>query len=76
MHGALGAGERVRGFAELMRAAEISDAAAEAFLMELVDLGAVCVEELSVADWGRLRAWAMLRPLQERRLRRALAGGE
>ena len=43
-------------------------------LRNLVDIGAVGVEELTSADWQSLPSWRDLRMLQKRRLMQALFG--
>lgn len=63
----------VRGFAELVAAAQTRAQVARALLLDAVVLGAVSVQELREADWEALPAWASLRPLEKRRLLREAA---
>ena len=56
------------GMTELMRNAKVPVAKAAALAAELVMLGAVHVQELTMDDWKGLTAWAGLLPLEQRRL--------
>ena len=60
--------QSVLGFKELLRALHLPEAAAVALLDDLLQLGAVAVAELEISDWESLKALALLRPLQRRRL--------
>jgi hypothetical protein len=58
----------VQGFQEFMQRAVIPIAKASALLANIVELGAVTVEELRKADWESLPAWADLAPFEKRRV--------
>ena len=64
----------MRGFKELVAAAQLPAASAAALHEDLADLGAVDVRELTGSDWESLAAWSALRPLQRRRLLQCLGG--
>ena len=64
----------MRGFQELVEAAQVGAASVEALLQELRALGAVDVTELRCGEWEALASWAHMKPLEQRRLRRALGG--
>ena len=64
----------VAGFHELAIATKLTPVSAEALLKDLTDLGAVSVEELTIADWQSLPSWRELRMLPQRRLMQALFG--
>ena len=52
----------------LAHEAGLPAAAAAALEQELVELGALHVRELPVTEWPQLRAWVLLKPLQQRRV--------
>ncbi|CAK0865702.1 unnamed protein product [Prorocentrum cordatum] len=56
------------GFDDLMSDARIPRAQADALLADVRAMGAVAVDEVPPADWVRLNSWALLLPLQKRRL--------
>lgn len=58
----------IRGFQELLEALQVPASASEELLADLERLGAVSVHEPTAADWESMNAWALLRPLQQRRL--------
>lgn len=58
----------VQGFGHLMNAASIPKDMQNMLRLDLQDLGAVAIAELSLQDWEGLPCWANLRPLQRRRL--------
>ncbi|CAK0878955.1 unnamed protein product [Prorocentrum cordatum] len=58
----------VSGFDDLMSDARIPRAQADALLADVRAMGAVAVDEVLPADWVRLNSWALLLPLQKRRL--------
>ena len=62
----------VRGFTDLMQSAHVNSDAAATLLQDLQSLGALSVSELTLSDWQGTSAWAQLRPLEQRRLSRAL----
>ena len=64
--------EAIVGLSEVIAAVLLPGSAAEALLNDLEDLGAANVAELTPADWQALAFWAVLRPLQKRRLERHL----
>ncbi|CAK0825254.1 unnamed protein product [Prorocentrum cordatum] len=58
----------VSGFDDLMSDARIPRAQADALLADVRAMGAVAVDEVLPADWVCLNSWALLLPLQKRRL--------
>ena len=64
----------VCGFQEVIDAAQVGEASAQALLGDLHALGAVAVTELARDDWVKLASWSQLLPLEQRRLHRALDG--
>ena len=60
--------DAVLGFAELLQVVRAPVSVAKALLGELEELGAISVSELTLTDWQSLQAWALLLPLQQRRL--------
>ncbi|CAK0899975.1 unnamed protein product [Prorocentrum cordatum] len=58
----------VSGFDDLMSDARIPRAQADALLADVRAMGAAAVDEVLPADWARLNSWALLLPLQKRRL--------
>ena len=58
----------IAGMANLAEQAKLCPASVLALTVELVDLGAVSVGELSSEDWRGLRSWLSLRPFEQRRL--------
>ena len=64
----------VAGFDGLATAAKLPIDVSQALLRDLVDVGAVGVEELTSADWQSLPSWRELRMLERRRLMQALLG--
>ena len=69
-----GAGSQLAGFQDLVQSAQLPDSAARALLNDILELGAVSVNELTVADWESLSSWAELRMLQTRRVMQHLFG--
>ena len=65
--------EAVLGFGDLLQALRLPTAVAKALLDGLEELGAISVSELSLEDWQSLQAWALLLPLQQRRLTKHVA---
>ena len=66
--GGAGSGSAVEGLQALLEHARIPLEAAAAVASEVEALGAVHVEELRQADWCGLRAWALLREMERRRI--------
>ena len=64
---------QISGFRDVALQAALPTPASVALHDECLALGAVHVAELTVHDWTRLRAWQLLRPLQQRRLHRTPA---
>ena len=62
----------VNGLDELAVQAALPPEAVRALRVELVELGAVGVGELTEDDWRGLRAWGTLRHFQQRRLLKSL----
>jgi hypothetical protein len=58
----------IHGLDELFSIARLPEQVCAAFVEDLEQLGAVAVAELSLTDWEALNAWALLRPLQVRRI--------
>lgn len=58
----------IHGFVELMHRAVVSPGAAENLKQEMMALGVVSVQELTVEDWKSLRAWQTVLPFAQRRL--------
>ena len=58
----------IDGFANLMGRAVISPAVAESLHQEMVTLGVVSIQEMTVEDWKGLRAWQAILPFAQRRL--------
>ena len=63
-------GGRVTGLTELCEAASIPQEHRTALEEEIVDLGAVNVQEMTADDWKSLGTWQQLRPLEQRRVLR------
>ena len=63
----------VDGLSELMRQAAIPDSVRCELQRDVEMLGAVHVRELTEPDWTNLASWAILRPLQQRRILRTMA---
>ena len=66
------AANNVNGLDDLAVRAALPPEAVGALRVELVELGAVSVGELSEDDWRGLRAWATLKHFQQRRLLKCL----
>ena len=62
------------GFREFAIAAKLPLDVSQTLLRNLVDIGALGVEELTSADWQSLPSWRDLRMLQKRHLTQALFG--
>ena len=62
----------VAAFADKMASAKLAGPIVEALFADVLALGAVDVAELSAKDWQDLAAWKTLRPLEVRRLARAI----
>ena len=62
----------IDGLGALCTDVRIPVATAESLTQELVSLGAVCVQELALSDWQTLASWALVKPLERRRLLAAL----
>ena len=60
--------EGVGGFGHLVAVTFIPKTAADQVLQDLLNLGAVHVQELTRNDWAALPSFAALLPLQQRRL--------
>ena len=58
----------IQGLSDCLGALQAPHATCKALLEDLEQLGAVCVAELTAADWESLSTWGMLLPLQRRRL--------
>ena len=69
-----GDGCAVAGFREFAIAAKLPLDVSQTLLRNLVDIGALGVEELTSADWQSLPSWRDLRMLQKRHLTQALFG--
>ena len=66
--------EAVDGLGELTSSARVGSDGAAALRQDLLDLGAISVRELSMADWTAMPAWRMLRTLEQRRVLQVLFG--
>lgn len=64
--------EAVEGMAAFLRDARVPREAGQALERELLGLGAIHTGELAAAEWKELRAWALLLPLEQRRLLQCL----
>ena len=64
--------EPVEGLAGLFSSARLPSHLAQAFQEELLAMGAVQASELGSEEWSQLRAWSLLKPLEQRRLTRVL----
>jgi len=62
----------IQGLQQVLAALKVQVPVAVSLLEELERLGAVTVAELTAADWESLSAWALLLPLQRRRLLQCL----
>ena len=68
-----GTSASVDGLAELMNQAAIPESMHYGLQRDVEMLGAVHVRELTEPDWTNLASWTTLRPLQQRRILRAIA---
>ena len=68
--------DQIAGYRETSQVARIPDAASQALLGDLMDLGAVDVKELVVEDWAYLPSWGQLRMLEKRRVLQHLFGAQ
>ena len=64
--------ESVEGFAGLFSVSRLPSHLVQTFEDELLAMGAVQTGELGSQEWPKLRAWSLLKPLEQRRLMRAL----
>jgi hypothetical protein len=56
------------GFVQTMALAKVLGPVVDGLLSDIIDLGAVHVDELFLSDWQALPSWKALRPLEARRL--------
>ena len=56
------------GFVQTMALAKVLGSVVDGLLSDIIDLGAVHVDELFLSDWQALPSWKALRPLEARRL--------
>ena len=63
----------VSGFDKLMAEAVLPELAADDLLHDVEGTGARDVKELELADWQALPAWGRLRPMEQRRMKSAIA---
>lgn len=71
---AAGTLDQIAGYKEMSQTARIPDAASRALLVDLVELGAVDVKELTADDWQSLPSWGQLHMLEKRRVLQLLFG--
>ena len=57
----------------LQEEAHLSDASAHALAADLVQLGALSIQELAVDDWAGLPSWGSLKLFEQRRLLKAIS---
>lgn len=58
----------IEGLEDLLWTLQVPRDVAGSLRSGLSELGAISVSELTVEDWKSLEVWAVLRPLQQRRL--------
>lgn len=68
----IGMAAKLDGMDVLSFETRLPSSVASALQAELLELGAVDVRELPAAEWETLKAWALLKPLQQRRVLRWL----